>query len=322
MKMIYFLTLFVMALSIHVKAQPTSKKAAPAKSKTPPAKTPASSQKNAAKFDPYDDPGWTLTWSLTIKGEGIKKNYPAQGEELKWKISRIYNGATILNFRAPMPARAIKFTPGDPKYTPASFAEALKTESFVKWMHVQQADSSGSPIGVPIHVLINDMLQTTLVVHEEGDVWEHTVDTKEWKADVFASSYDLTSLFIDKANNSYNVEITCFPKENFKKPEKQLRFLHTEQISKSENGHKGEPLHEFNQDSLRMSLTELKVPEVENLIKHAYITLPVDEPLHAQDGVYSFDSGEFVPTKPLISNIPETKTDVKVSVSIRFTKNR
>lgn len=308
------MALLAMVLSVHMMAQPASKKAAPAKSKTSPAKKPAQPQKNPNKFDPYDDPGWTLTWRLTIKGEGTKKNYPSQGEEFKWKISRIYNGGTTLNFRAPMPPKNVKSSP-------AEYAAAFQNETFVKWMHVVQSDSLGSVLAVPIHVLVNDMLQTTLVVHEEGDIWEHTVDTKEWKADVFADSYDLTALFIDKVNNSYNVEISCVPKVNIKRQEKQLRLIHTQVISRSEQGHNGEPLHENKQDSSRMFITELKFPEVMNLIKDGYITFPVDEPLRAKDGAYSFDSGEFVPTKPMISSIPESKSDVKVSVSIRFVKN-
>jgi hypothetical protein len=241
-----------------------------------------------APSNAYTAEVWYAEFTLTIKGKGKLEGEFDGDPDIEWKIDRTYYS----NF----------------KLRPTSGGNG-----FVNSVSV------ANPFTV--HVTIADELKTIKKGRFQHDSFENTTTTKKWEQDAPESGNARGSyLFIDTKTRTYTIDFEFLPKsiKNAK-----LKLTETVEIERSEFGFGGKPTHETLPGPVTLlRVNTLKIPRVRKLgmwggtfFSAVEGTLPNTYPQSIK-----YDSGDLEPEEPLIGDIPDSQTNVKVRAVCRFSK--
>ncbi|MDQ6788108.1 MAG: hypothetical protein M3033_14990 [Acidobacteriota bacterium] len=255
-------------------------------------------QKSRNASPPKEDV-WYLTWELTIKGQGETKNLGYGKSSASWDIDRSYSGTSELNFATLKPDVITK------NMTPREIA-AIMASAPMTWMHFNMNDPTDMLNRVsPIKVKIKDKLIMHINQAREGDGDAMSMDMIYWDGEGTALGDPGSTLFIDKAKSTYNINI--------------LIDLHdTDKLLKIERHFTDdEGRHVTKQDA---SLRLIKIPSIVNLLEDNVIHHLKNLPLTLVNTGFEWDSGDIELDEPLLENMPESYKGVKAHLFYRFKK--
>jgi hypothetical protein len=270
------------------------------------------------KPTPPPQKSWFVSWELTVKGNGSEKGDADDGSEVTWSIDRKYTGKVELNFSSP-------------GYLPEMNAEQIKKAlmegNITDWRHMKPV-KTGGPIdyqlttnSIPIHVFIKDKRKMLVKDRGEGDSFENTTTTEEWNADYdgFTQNQARLQTIAKSSYSHYSVWLPVSPFDDILEPAK-LFLSTTVSIERSKYGYGDLPTSETEKKpDQHLHINDAHIPQLNGILEkdaliHPYTDLPYEE----KNGVFEFDSGENLITKPLFDFIPESKTNVKVRIVFHF----
>lgn len=225
---------------------------------------------------------WHIQYTLTVKGKGTTK--PVAGKEymtLYWSINRTYTGYATLRFKR--------------KAKPNTTYESIENDR--------------------IQVMVDDRIRIFSKGDYQHDSWEDVTVLSNRKADATVPTRGTVSVRINLTEKKFLLDIGIKPKGT----DKNGTYVTRTTIDRSGWGFGGRLTHEVGPvKTEEFSVANLWFPREE--IGNTYgIFMFSDLPTDYQSE-WKFDSGPVGIAEPLITSIPETKTDVKMHLTGRLSR--
>ncbi len=264
---------------------------------------------------------WYVDYTVTVKGNGIRTN-PKKDKDptiiskdpiIIWSIDRTYSGVMKLTSSYAAPTMAVMDMEG--KELTQEIQQVIRSGRFTRF-------STPLNVAVPTRVKIYDVLNVSRIRKDDpyncrGNI-ETTTELKTWEADGTFDAIANAMLNTDSKSRTYNVWIPIVFIDS------SMTMLSKTEIDRSNfcpdrklPAHEETPVEET---QVRIALFSL--PNIEGLITDkAVVEHKPDKPFPPNFlTAWEYDSGDMTPDEPLIDDVPDSKTNVKVRVHYRFSK--
>ncbi len=243
-----------------------------------------------------DDRWFTLEYTATVKGNGRRPAGIDGSPEIIWSFDRLYEGNIGLY------SRDVNVLPSE-LMSPASIMAAQKAERRFVYN-----DSKGT-----IHAEIDDSIERITKEVCSDTTNQMFSDLETWKANGDFPVFGIERLFTDRMLHTYNISIPVYSKDD-----KAVKYFRIKRVGRSGGIRPSISLHGEEPVSKLMGL--LGLPTVASIIKDGVVSHDPEKDIpQSFPKEWEFDSGELMPDKPLIPEIPETRTNVKIRVYYKFT---
>ncbi len=254
---------------------------------------------------------WYADFTLTIKGNGEKKNED-ETSIIRWSIDRSYSFSFKFNSKS---------ITGDPnKKEEISMKElvaVVKSGRFTRYTYspVKPKDE------MPMKIKIKDLLNVITIDEGEGKSFENTTVITSWETDKTVNTPNVMTLTTDNEKRTYNINFPIFFFDE------RMKMLSQTIIDRSDYGYDDKPTHEaLPIDSADVLISKFRIPNVKGLISGFTIQHTPNDFLYPANfpTAWEYDSAkdfpDLQPDNPLIQDVPDSKTKVKIRVLYRFSK--
>jgi hypothetical protein len=263
-----------------------------------PVKKPVTKPPTPAKPKPIL--GWSVLFLVTIKGHGISKDINGFSE-FEWTIDRSYDGTITFNQGLPVT---------EPGWSREERMEAYDIQRKTKWLSV---DNMKFP--QIITATEHDKQRTVVKDKGEGDTYENTTVTTQ--LDVNSPVLASAMLAIDNKLNTYDFAIGLICKGSTHGCQRKIST--TTSIERTDHGYGNLPTSQTKIEDTTISFIEIIIPAIEGLVKENLFRTD-DLKLVNVNGHYEFSSPKLQPDKPMITNVPESKSKVEIQIVYVFNK--
>ena len=237
---------------------------------------------------------FTLEYTATVKGNGHKPAGEDGSPEIIWSFDRLYEGNIGLF------SRDVNVLPSQAT-TLESITAAIKAEERFLYN-----DARGT-----VNAEIDDRIETITKEVCTDKTNEETSVLETWKASGDFPVFGSERLLTEKLLHTYNVSIPVGSKDG-----KALRYARITRKGRSGGKRPSteaeEPVTKF------MGL--LPLPTVLGIIKDGVVTHDPEKDIpQSFPREWVFDSGDMLPGKPLIKDVLESRSNVKIRVYYKFT---
>jgi len=258
-------------------------------------------------------------FKVIIVGRGTKPSEHIGDPEIRWAITRTYKGQ-------------MELTGPHPVYRNSSMTSRGKRIPTSDKYEVEVSRTKP----VTVHVNVNDMVQR--IWNGPGEMGTHEDKNRVtiWEEDADEAGEGLgAGLYVDNETAKYTLIIDVVPEVK----EHKVRMRQWTFIDRSDAGYGGKPTREFLTEADEfVSVNSLVVPEVPvfypvmALDRIGSTTIVREQPWLMPEGGMEFplpstypDKIEqrqkcYEPAKPMITGVPDSKTNVRVCVEYRFSK--
>lgn len=240
-----------------------------------------------------DDRWFTLEYTATVKGNGVRPAGIDGSPEIIWSFDRLYEGNIGLYGRA-------VDVPLSELTNPESILAAQKAERRFVY-----SDAKGT-----VHAEINDRIESITREKCSDTTNQELSDLQTWTANGDFPIFGIEKLLTDRILHTYNVYIPVGSKD-----EKALKYFRIKRVGRSGGVRPTIP----NEEPVSKLMGLFPLPTVLGVINEGVVSHdPEKEIPQSFPKEWEFDSGEMLPGKPLIKDILETRSNVKVRVYYRL----
>lgn len=241
-----------------------------------------------------DDRWFTLEYTATVKGNGVRPAGVDGSPEIIWSFDRLYEG------NIGMYSRDVNVLPSELTSPQAILAAQAAERRFV------YNNSKGT-----FHAEINDRIES--ITREKcSDTTNQEFSVLEtWNANGDFPIFGIERLFTEKLLHTYNVSIPVGSKDD-----KALKYARITRIGRSGGIRPSVPAEE----PVTKLMGLLPLPTVLGIIRDGVVTHDPEKDIpESFPREWVFDSGDMLPGKPLIKDVLETRSNVKIRVYYKFT---
>ncbi len=240
-----------------------------------------------------DDRWFTLEYTATVKGNGVRPAGVDGSPEITWSFDRLYEGNIGLY------NRRVNLTPAEMMNLEA-VREAEKAERKFVYYYAK---------GV-VHAVIDDRIESITKEVCSDKTNQESSDLQTWKANGDFPIFGIESLFTDRMLHTYNVSIPVGSQDD-----KALKYFRIKRVGRSGGVRSTIPAEE----PVTRLMGLLPLPAVLGIIRDGVVAHDPEKDIpESFPREWEFDSGMLMPDTTLIKDIPETRTDVKVRIFYRF----